>query len=156
MLCPECGNEITAEMLEMDLCYECGLKITSYEKRKKEQERIRQAKERDRIAKEMQKKLEEAKRKEAKRWKEAHPDADGRYYEYRTIRIMDDNSGYTDVNQINHVLNEMGYDGWRLVSALSSEVGKVSNTSGYAGITSGTNATIDETILIFERVSKME
>lgn len=151
MKCPECGNEITAEMQEMGLCYECGFSVAKYEKIKQQEKQAREAEER--------RKAEEARQlarqQEIERWKNAHPDANGQYYEYRTIRIVDNDSGQTDVYHIERTLNQMGYEGWRLVTALTNEIGKTSHTSGYAGITSGTNATIDEVILIFERVVRV-
>ena len=127
MKCPECGNEITAEMQEMGLCYECGYNFRQV-----------------------------ARKEEVKKWKSAHPDADGKYYQYKTIVVPDKKSGKVDAQAIENTLNRMGYEGWRLVSAFSNEVGKNSDAIGVGGVMVGVNSTTDDTVLIFERVARIE
>lgn len=73
------------------------------------------------------------------------------YYEYKTISIADESGllkgGRIDINKMSYILNELGLDGWRLVTAYANELGK--NMAAFNGF--GTNSTVDEHILIFER-----
>ena len=48
-------------------------------------------------------------------------------------------------------LNELGIEGWHLVTAYSNELGKNALSGGVGGAVFGVNSTIDENILIFER-----
>lgn len=54
-----------------------------------------------------------------------------------------------------HTLNELGIDGWHLVTAYSNELGKNALSGGAGGVLLGVNSTIDENILIFERFVKL-
>ena len=76
--------------------------------------------------------------------------ADG-YYEYKVISLVDKDGGYIDANELMLNLNSLGIEGWHLVSAYSNEIGHTSSSSGFGGYSTGTNATIDQNILIFER-----
>lgn len=76
------------------------------------------------------------------------------YHQYKVISLVDEDGGYIDVKQLTANLNALGIEGWHLVAAYSNEVGRTSSSSGYGGISSGTNATIDQNILIFERFVK--
>ena len=51
-------------------------------------------------------------------------------------------------------LNELGIDGWHLVTAYSNELGKNALSGGAGGVMLGVNSTVDENILIFERYVK--
>lgn len=79
------------------------------------------------------------------------------YYEYKVISLFDGNKderkSYGQINsrELEKTLNDLGADGWRLVTAYANEIGKTMYSLGIAGVSSGTNATIDEHILIFER-----
>ena len=73
------------------------------------------------------------------------------YYEYKVISLSDDNSGGINSSTIQNNLNNLGLDGWHLRCAYTNELGKNSNSSGYGGFSTSTNATIDQNILIFER-----
>lgn len=152
MKCPECGNEITAEMREMGLCYVCGFnQFAEYEQRLKEEadrRKIEKQKEQEAVA-------ALAKKEEHERWKAAHPDADGKYYQYKTVVVKDKFMGQVNAPEIERVLNEMGYDGWRLVSTFTNEVGKNAGAIGVGEVALGLNATMDETVLVFERVVKV-
>ena len=73
------------------------------------------------------------------------------YYEYKTIRVRDEYDGSVTTYEISNLLNEHALDGWRLVSSYANELGH--NSSSSYG--TGTNATIDEHILIMERFVKL-
>ena len=72
-------------------------------------------------------------------------------YEYKIEVIPDNNNGCVDLSTMQNRIKWYSQSGWRLVSAFSSEVGKNTNQGGYGGFAVGTNSTIDETILIFEK-----
>ena len=67
-------------------------------------------------------------------------------WEYLTIDICD-TIGKADINLINEKLNELGSQGWRLVTAYTNELGKNGISVGGIGI----NSTADQNIFIFER-----
>ena len=74
-------------------------------------------------------------------------------YEYSVKYLQDGNNGFPS-KDIEYTLNTMASNGWHLKSALTNEIGKNANSAGFNGISSGTNATIDCTVLIFERLVK--
>ncbi len=73
------------------------------------------------------------------------------YYEYKVVSLNDDNVGGIYSSTIEDTLNQLGLDGWHLRCAYTNELGKNSNSGGYGGFSTGTNSTIDQNILIFER-----
>ncbi|MBQ2061100.1 MAG: DUF4177 domain-containing protein [Oscillospiraceae bacterium] len=77
------------------------------------------------------------------------------YYEYKTLSFSDNDSGELSTQFVTIQLNDLALDGWRLVSAYSNELGHNSHSSGFGGLSTGTNATIDQHILIFERFIKI-
>ncbi len=82
------------------------------------------------------------------------------YYEYKAISLLDvggifnSNSGRVDTYEMTNTLNELGVDGWHLVTAYSNELGKNALSGGAGGALLGVNSTVDENILIFERFVK--
>ena len=82
------------------------------------------------------------------------------YYEYKVISLLDvgglfkSNSGRVNVEAMTQTLNELGIDGWHLVTAYSNELGKNAMSGGAGGVLLGVNSTVDENILIFERFVK--
>lgn len=84
------------------------------------------------------------------------------YYEYKVISLSDTaglfrkNSGRVDICAMTQALNELGLEGWHLVTAYSNELGKNAFSTGIGGVVSGVNATIDENILIFERFVRIK
>ena len=75
-------------------------------------------------------------------------------YEYDVVTITDKSTGDMDFVSLKNVLSERGKLGWRLVNSFTNEIGVISSSTSFAGSTTGTNATIDQTILIFERCIK--
>ena len=75
-------------------------------------------------------------------------------FEYKVIVINDLSSGEIDEKTIQNTLTEWSEKGWRLHTIFSSEIGKNSAGVSIAGFGSIINATIDQTILIFERCIK--
>ena len=83
------------------------------------------------------------------------------YYEYKVISLSDvgglfnSNSGKVDIAAMTVILNELGIEGWHLVTAYSNELGKNALSGGAGGALLGVNSTVDENILIFERFVKI-
>lgn len=77
------------------------------------------------------------------------------YYQYDVISLVDEKGGFIEPTQLTAKLNALGKQGWRLVAAYSNEIGHNSSSSGFGGYSSGTNATVDQNILIFERFVKI-
>ena len=75
-------------------------------------------------------------------------------YEYKVISLVDDATGLLSPDRLSLVLNSYASSGWRLREVIVNEVGKSTFGVGYGGISSGTNATIDTTMLILERKIK--
>lgn len=73
-------------------------------------------------------------------------------YEYDTVVVYDKRSGGADIEAINRTLMAYAKDSWKLHTAFTNEVGKNSSTVGYGGVSIGTNSTMDQTVLIFERM----
>lgn len=72
-------------------------------------------------------------------------------YEYEVVSITDDVTGAIDVNRLSAILKIYASEGWRLKTTITNEIGKNSVGVAFGSVGSGTNATIDQTILIFER-----
>ena len=68
-------------------------------------------------------------------------------YDYAIEVVYDNRSGSADLASLESTLQRRASLGWRFVTAYTNELGK--NSESYAGF--GTNATIDQTILIFEK-----
>lgn len=73
------------------------------------------------------------------------------YYEYTTLSLVDDDGGGLTPAQVTQLLNDYALDGWKLVSAYTNELGHNSSSSRFMGVSSGTNSTVDQHILILER-----
>ncbi len=101
---------------------------------------------------------EEALQKEAERKNERDRQAveeAGGYWEYKAVSLYDNDSGFIDAASIENTINDLGRQGWRLRCAFANEMGRNSSSSGVGGISSGTNATIDQNIMIFERFVRL-
>ncbi len=113
---------------------------------------------------EQEKKLAEEKRAaieaqtkdKEKKIKSLHSLGYNEYYEYTALTICDNSKGYTDVDLMVEKMNELALNGWRLVTAFTNELGKNSFSGGFGGISSGTNSTIEQNILLFERRVKIK
>ena len=138
--------------------------VLEEEKRKKEQY---EQKQKEKLQQEEQERLDEINKERMEReqhfslrmknLKDNHHEG---YYEYKAISLSDigglfqSNSGRVDIDKMTAVLNDMGMDGWHLVTAYSNELGKNALSGGATGVMLGVNSTVDENILIFERFIK--
>lgn len=75
-------------------------------------------------------------------------------YEYDVVSIIDDNTGAVNIDLLRKTLELHGLEGWRLVNTVSNEIGHNLSRHGVGGFSSGTNATIDQMLLIFERCKR--
>ena len=141
LICPNCGRLVgKAE----EVCSECGQQFY-YRTEYKNQRESRQ-----RELENAAKKLAEENRKAALMAKIALNDL----YEYIVVSVRDNSSGGTDITEIAKVLGKYSQEGWRLVNTFTNELGVNSSSVSFGGISAGTNATIDQTIMIFERCIK--
>lgn len=76
------------------------------------------------------------------------------YCEYKAISVFDE-KGMVNADNLTDIMNLMGLEGWRLKTAVTNEVGKNASSVGINGISVGTNSTVDQTVLIFERTIKV-
>ena len=72
--------------------------------------------------------------------------------EYAVETVRDRDSGGADETQLASVLSMYGERGWQLKFCFTDEVGVENHSATVGGITTGTNATINEIVLIFERI----
>ena len=116
-----------------------------------EEERRARAEEAARLARER----EAARRQEIFKMRIASLKARGYdgYYEYMTLSLTDNNAGGIYTDTIDNRLNDLALDGWRLVSSYANELGH--NTTPGTAYSAGSNATIDQHILILERFVKI-
>ena len=130
----------------------------------KEELVIRQKQEEQRKKEEEQRKREEerlARAREAARRQEIFNNRIARlkargydgYYEYMSLSLTDDDAGGILTSGIDRRLNDLALDGWRLVSSYTNELGR--NSTPGTAYSAGSNATIDQHILILERFVKI-
>ena len=72
-------------------------------------------------------------------------------YEYAVETVRDRDNGGADETALNDMLSMYGEKGWKLKFCFTDEVGIESHSATVAGYTTGTNATINEIVLIFEK-----
>ena len=136
--CQSCGNKKASSVAisEEKLKLQQKIAFEEAEKRKIEAER----KNREQIQQDHSQRIENL----------SNMGLDG-YYEYKVISLNDTDSGGIYPKTIEDTLNNLGLEGWHLRCAYTNELGKNSNSSGFGGFSTGTNSTIDQNILIFER-----
>lgn len=124
--CPNCGELLGDAVKE---CFKCHYNYEEVSKRKEEESKLKDEAKKDQLSK--------------------NP-----LFEYKVIVINDLSNGQVDNIKIQEALDEWSEKGWRLHTIFSSEIGKNSTGVSIASFGSITNATIDQTILIFERCIK--
>lgn len=75
-------------------------------------------------------------------------------YQYDLVTVTDKASGESNIEGIKNVLNNYSLQGWKLVSVSTNELGKNLSSIGIGGLSVGTNSTVEQTVLIFERCVK--
>ena len=149
--CPKCKELIGDTVNE---CFKCHYnfsygRIITQEERKKEREKEQKLYEQKRMS-------EQQKNEQIKLFQQQMEEQikNNPLYEYETIVINDNSDGTVNTKQIQDTLLEYSKAGWRLHSIFTNEIGK-STVGAFIGfIGSNVNATIDQTIIIFERCIK--
>ncbi len=72
-------------------------------------------------------------------------------YEYHVEVVSDRRNGALNRDMLQKVLDRYSGEGWRLHSIFNNEVGKSVSTKEIEEISYEANATIDQTIMVFER-----
>lgn len=75
-------------------------------------------------------------------------------FEYKVVIVNNLADGQIDQSQLQYTLDAYSIKGWKLHSIFNNELGKTSSTVSLGIIGTNINATIDQTILIFERCNK--
>ena len=75
-------------------------------------------------------------------------------FEYTTNTRSSNGNGMINIDELNKSLMNHSKEGWKLHSTIVNEVGKNTLNIEIGNIASGTNATVDITILIYERCIK--
>lgn len=142
--CPKCG-EILGD--SVDVCFKCRYDFR-YKRVITNEEFVEQ---RERQIEQQNKYIEDAKIREEQKKIQL---AKNPLYEYDVVVINDLSNGQVDDEKIQRILNEWAENGWKLHSIFTNEIGKSSMSTSIAGFGSGINATIDQTVLVFERCIK--
>lgn len=144
--CPKC-HELLGD--NVDQCFNCNYNF----KLKKvvdntELKRLREeAEERKQESLKIKEEVEENKNEQIRK---------NALYEYKTIVINDLKDGTINEKSIQNALSDYSRDGWRLHSIFSNEVGKTTTSVTVNAFGSSINATIEQTVMIFERCIKAE
>ena len=155
--CPNC-NELLGD--HVDSCFNCGydFKLGKVLTQAEKDEKYRLQEEEKRLEKERKEQEEkeiERRRKERTEGREKQILKNANY-EYTVSSITDRKDGSISIWSIEGLLDRYASDGWRLHSVFRNELGKNVSSAGIGGVSSGSNATIEETIFIFERKMKKE
>lgn len=76
------------------------------------------------------------------------------FYEYDYIVVPNKPDGTTNKERIQEIISSHAMQGWRLITMYSNELGKNSMGVSVAGIGGGTNTTMCEDVMVFERCIK--
>lgn len=144
--CPYCG-ELLGD--SVSLCFKCrysfksGRVLTKEDliQLKQDEEKQKQEEEKQKHDREEHKQLQIVK----------NP-----LYEYKVIVINNLADGQINQDQMQITLDEWSEKGWRLHSVFNNELGKTSSAMSIGILGTSVNATIDQTVVIFERCIKAE
>ena len=75
-------------------------------------------------------------------------------YEYCTEYLFDGDNGVLAKHELDDTLEKYARNGWKLHSIVLNEAGKNSSSVSNGLVSVGVNATMDVTILVFERCIK--
>lgn len=145
--CPNCNELVGENVRECFNChYDFILKRTKTNQDIEDERKTRQEEE-------LKKKINDKKKIESL---EAVSDTirKNALYEYKTEYIKDFETGEPNTDLIDRTLIKYAEAGWKLHTIVVNEIGKVASTAGFGGMSAGTNATINVTIMVFERCIK--
>lgn len=138
--CPSCG-ELIGDTVEE--CFKCHYNYIYG--------RVITAQKRGGSEKQVQDDLEQQKTLETKKQEQIERNPK---FEYKVIDISDSHSGKIETTRLQNIINEYAFAGWKLHTIFTNEIGKNALSIGYGGVKSGTNATIDQVVMVFERCIK--
>lgn len=150
--CPECrynfklGRVVTEEELRQQREEEQARRAAALKEKQEQMEKEAAAQRELQLKKSLQTQKIQAERNEML---QKNP-----RYEYCTELVPDDRNGLPSKQALNSILAHYASQGWRLHTAMTNEAGRNSSSTGVGGINTGTNATVDVTVLIFERCIK--
>lgn len=147
--CPICGELVGDSAKSCFNCqynFELKRKVTNEEARKLQEEQEKeQAKKREKQAKEQEEQEEQLKAQREQLLK------NNSLFEYQVVIVNNLSTGEVNNLAIQMYLNKFSNRGWRLHSVFNNELGKTSSSVAVGFVGSSVNATIDQTVLIFER-----
>ena len=152
-----CGHDNPNSARWCESCYAKGSDQPSYiaaidKERKQKVEAELETKKKQQYAEQLERarvEAQERKRQEAED-QIAFLKANGHegFYEYKVLDFNDNPSGSLNIHQLNDTLNTLGRQGWHLRSAFTNELG--------VNQSFGTNATMDQNVIIMERFIKFK
>ena len=77
-------------------------------------------------------------------------------YEYTVVTLSDNSDGGFNVAGYTEILRKYSEEGWRLKTVFTNEIGRKTSSTSAGGFAIGTNSTIDQTIITFERCVRPE
>ena len=141
--CPNCGELVGDNVSKWFNCY-WKLDDPSENERAMELEKERrETEERVRI----QKQEYEQERRKLAAEQQRHIEELNGIYEYKVLSVIDSADGSVDTFRVDQIINEYARQSWKLLSIFTNEIGRNRDYSG-------TNATIDETIIVMERMKQ--
>lgn len=175
--CPECGSYLTQEMIDVNMCWECGKILDASQLDEDSIKRVDEQAEEDIMYDYLQcpvcgkKHHFNAKKCECgcilinnptlniREVAEIYNNRLEQYkknplYEYDYIIVPNKDDGSTNADKIRSIIINHAMQGWRLVTMYSNELGKNSMGVAVGGIGGGSNTTMCEDIMVFERCIK--
>ena len=158
--CPNCQELLGDNITRCFSCkydFELGRVPNEEDMKKIKEMQLEIQRQKEREEEERRKEEEERRILESRKRFEAEEEAifyraKNAYYEYDVVVLADDRwSGGFNVEKYTKILKQYAKEGWRLKTVFTNEAGKRSQTFGMGGNSVGTNATIEQTILTFER-----
>lgn len=154
--CPECG-ELLGD--SVNLCFKCCYnfqlerKMTQDERekeREKEQQKQTEIERQKAETERLKAEIETQKANEKRIQLSKNP-----LFEYKVVIINNLETGEVNEIQMQITLNTYAENGWKLHSVFNNELGKTSSSVAVGFLGTTVNATIDQTVLIFERCIKI-
>lgn len=136
--CPICG-ELVGDSAKS--CFNCQYNFEL--KRKVTNEEARKLREKQAKKQENQKEQLKAQREQLLK--------NNSLFEYQVVIVNNLSTGEVNNLAIQTYLDSFSNQGWRLHSVFNNELGKTSSSVAVGFVGSSVNATIDQTVLIFER-----
>lgn len=149
--CPKCG-ELLGDSVRV--CFNCDYDFVLKKVLDREQitnQRIEEEKKIEQYQIVLEQQQEEQRKQQAEREQQYKKNP---LFEYEVVVINDNPDGTVNDRELSAKLAYYATNGWRLHSVFTNEAGKNASSMSIGNLTAGVNATMDQTILIFERCIK--